>query len=105
MVFMVAMAAIAIDVVMLYVIRSEAQRAADAAALAGAHQFVTSGFTSGLVGNNTLCDGSGTGLAEQAAIAVAAQNHVGGQSVLLSASNIQCDFSNAISMNGTQVVV
>jgi Putative Flp pilus-assembly TadE/G-like len=41
-----AMAALAIDVVTLYVARSEMQRAADAAALAGARAFVDSGVTS-----------------------------------------------------------
>jgi putative Flp pilus-assembly TadE/G-like protein len=107
MIFMVAMAAIAIDVVMLYVVRSEAQRAADAAALAGAHQFVTSGFTSGLVGNSTLCDGAGTGLAEQTAIAVAARNNVGGQPGLVNPSDVQCDFTRTKVMGpgNTQVVV
>jgi Flp pilus assembly protein TadG len=43
---MLAMAALAIDVVTLYVARSEMQRAADAAALAGARAFVDSGVTS-----------------------------------------------------------
>src|SRR5262249_49438828 len=38
--------ALAIDLAMLYVTRNEAQRAADAAALAGAKVFVTSGCTS-----------------------------------------------------------
>src|SRR5713101_10141123 len=42
---LLAMAALAIDVVTLYVARSEAQRAADAAALAGAKAFVDSGVT------------------------------------------------------------
>jgi hypothetical protein len=105
MVFMVAMAAIAIDIVILYVVRSEAQRAADAAALAGAHQFVTSGFTSGTVGQGSVCDGSGTGLAQSAAIAAASQNVVGGQPGSLQASDIQCDFSRTVTMNGLVVPV
>ena len=46
MVSLLAMAALAIDVVTLYVARSEMQRAADAAALAGAKAFVDSGVTS-----------------------------------------------------------
>jgi Flp pilus assembly protein TadG len=50
---MLAMAALAIDVVTLYVARSEMQRAADAAALAGARAFVDSGVTSE-PGNATL---------------------------------------------------
>lgn len=106
MVFMVAMAAIAIDVVVLYVVRSEAQRAADAAALAGAHQFVTSGFTSGLVGQGQVCNGSGSGMAQTAAIAVAAQNNVGGQPGVVNPADIQCDFSKQVTMgNGLLVTV
>jgi Putative Flp pilus-assembly TadE/G-like len=105
MVFMVAMAAIAIDVVVLYVVRSEAQRAADAAALAGAHQFVTSGFTSGLAGQGQVCNGSNTGLAQAAAVSVAAQNNVGGQPGVVNPADIQCDFSKQITMNGIPVVV
>lgn len=46
LVTLLAMAALAIDVVTLYVARSEMQRAADAAALAGAKAFVDSGITS-----------------------------------------------------------
>src|SRR5208337_149801 len=43
---LLAMAALAIDVVTLYVARSEIQRAADAAALAGAKAMADSGVTS-----------------------------------------------------------
>jgi hypothetical protein len=46
LVSLLGMAALAIDVVTLYVARSEMQRAADAAALAGAKAFVDSGVTS-----------------------------------------------------------
>jgi uncharacterized membrane protein len=42
---LLAMAALAIDVVTLYVARTEAQRAADAAALAGAKAMADSGIT------------------------------------------------------------
>ena len=45
MVSLLAMAALAIDIVTLYVARSEIQRAADAAALAGAKAIADSGFT------------------------------------------------------------
>ena len=41
------LAGLAIDLVALYLGRSEAQRAADAGALAGAQQFVFSGFFTG----------------------------------------------------------
>ncbi len=43
---LLGMAALAIDVSTLYVAHSEAQRAADAAALAGARMFASSGYTS-----------------------------------------------------------
>src|ERR1051325_11445938 len=43
---LITMAALAIDVASLYQARAEAQRAADAAALAGAKMFVTSSSTS-----------------------------------------------------------
>ena len=46
MVSLLAMAALAIDITTLLAVRSEAQNAADAAALAGAKMFVTSGITS-----------------------------------------------------------
>ncbi len=46
MVGLLGMVALSIDVVTLYVARSETQRAADAAALAGAKAFVDSGYTS-----------------------------------------------------------
>src|SRR5438128_2519832 len=42
----IAIAALAIDVATLYQYHGEAQHAADAAALAGAKMFVTSGYTS-----------------------------------------------------------
>ena len=106
MVFMVAMAALAIDVVVLYVVRSEAQRAADAAALAGAHVFVSSGLTSGLVTDTTtLCNGDGSGSAQLAAINVAQQNNVGGQPGVILAGDIHCDFSHTVTMQGQAVPV
>jgi Flp pilus assembly protein TadG len=69
MLALIAMAALAIDVATLYVARVEAQRAADAAAMAGAKMFVTSGYTSYPNGYGTysnLCNGS-TGAADVAA--------------------------------------
>ena len=47
LVFILAMSALAIDLGTLYVVRSDMQRAADAAALAGARGFADSGVTSG----------------------------------------------------------
>jgi hypothetical protein len=47
---LVGIAGLSVDLASLYVARNEAQRAADAAALAGAEEFIGSGYTSGLVG-------------------------------------------------------
>jgi Putative Flp pilus-assembly TadE/G-like len=84
MIAMLAMLALAVDIVSLYVAEGDAQRAADAAALAGAKAFVSSGFTSGQLGDPTsgtaqdqVCNGS-TGLADLQAQAVAAPNLIAG---------------------------
>jgi hypothetical protein len=84
MISMLAMLALAIDVVSLYVAEGDAQRAADAAALAGAKVFVSSGFTSGQLGDPTsgtaqglVCNGS-TGLADLEAQTVANSNPIAG---------------------------
>jgi hypothetical protein len=73
-----AMAALSIDVVTLYTARSEAQLAADGAALAGARVLANSGMTSD---PNAASDGlmaSAWNLAKAVAIQVATQNKVGG---------------------------
>src|SRR5207302_7057603 len=77
MISMLAMLALGIDIVSLYVAEGDAQRTADAAALAGAKAFVSSGFTSGQLGDPTsgtaqglVCDGS-TGFADVEAQSVA----------------------------------
>ncbi len=54
LVSLLAMAALAIDVVTLYVARGEIQRAADAAALAGAHAIADSGATTLSSGDSNL---------------------------------------------------
>ena len=101
LVVMLGLAALGIDVVTLYVARTEAQRAAEAAALAGARAFVASGFTSGQLGlvsssaaQDQVCvsGGSvGTGAANQEAQAVAAQNLIAGQAA--SVQSVTCSFS------------
>jgi len=73
LVVVLGMAALAIDLTSFYLARSEAQRAADGAALAGAQVFVSSGFTSGLITQAVVQP-----LATQQAIAVGNQNLVGG---------------------------
>ena len=98
-----SMAALAIDLAALYAARTDAQRAADAAALAGARMFVLSGFTSGQLGSpsstttqDQVCKSSagsaGTGLANQQADGVTAQNQLAGQTAAI--TGITCDFSN-----------
>jgi len=81
---LIGLAALAIDVTTLYLAHSEAEKVADAAALAGAKAFVSTGFTSGGLGdwNNggvqaLACNGS-TGYADLQALAAANQNTVGG---------------------------
>ena len=89
---LIAMAALAIDVVTLYVARTEAQRSADAAALAGAKAFVTSGYTSypsGYANTGALCNGS-TGMADLAARGSAQKNLISGVSPDVVTS---CDFN------------
>src|SRR5579863_2350394 len=54
LVSLLAMAALAIDVVTLYVAKSEIQRAADAVALAGAKAIADSGVTSVQIGDPSL---------------------------------------------------
>ena len=84
MIAMLAMLALAIDVVSLYAAEGDAQRTADAAALAGAKVFVSSGFTSGQLGDPTsgtaqaiVCNG-GSGLADLQAQALANPNLIAG---------------------------
>jgi Flp pilus assembly protein TadG len=89
MVTIIAMAALSIDVVTLYVSREEAQRAADAAALAAARVVSVSGIT-GAADPDTekpywqaICGGS-AGTANLAAIAAAQANGVGGSAPTVS---------------------
>jgi len=84
LVAIIAMAALSIDVITLYLAREEAQRTADTAALAAARVISISGLT-GDPGNSSLswqkiCGGSSSP-ATQAAIAVATQSAVGGAAV------------------------
>jgi hypothetical protein len=83
-----AMAALSIDVVTLYTARSEAQLAADAAALAGARVLANSGMTSDPTGNLTL---GAEALAGGVALQVGQQSQVGGR--------------NLVAANGEVVVV
>jgi hypothetical protein len=73
-----AMAALSIDVVTLYTARSEAQLAADGAALAGARVFANSGVTSD-TGRRSVRNAKN--LATSIATLVASQNYVGGRTL------------------------
>src|ERR1700691_5795796 len=83
MVMIISMAALAIDIGTLYEAKAEAQRAADAAALAAAQVISTSGITTDPTNGRTdgswsaACGGS-TSLATLAANNVANQNLIGG---------------------------
>jgi hypothetical protein len=82
LVMLLGIAAITIDLGSLYLARDEAQRAADAAALAAAKVLADSG-----------CVGSGTcataeSAATQQAVTVGGQNTIGGQSVLLQSGDV-----------------
>jgi hypothetical protein len=88
---LLAMAALAIDVTTLYVASAEAQRAADAAALAGAKVFVNSGYTSNPSAFTTsnLCNGF-DGWADHVAQAAVSKNTVAGSNATLTTS---CNFT------------
>jgi uncharacterized membrane protein len=73
---MLAMAALAIDVVTLYVARTEMQRAADGAALAAARAFVDSGVTTDPT--NTTRQTLATDMATALINTTIQQNKVGG---------------------------
>jgi hypothetical protein len=73
---LLAMGAIAIDVVTLYVARTEAQRSADAAALAGAQELVANSVQSDPC--NTTLASTAQGLATTRATTIAQQNSIAG---------------------------
>src|ERR1035437_9355204 len=89
-----AMAALSIDVVTLYTARSEAQLAADAAALAGARMLANSGMTSDPT-DATLASNAET-LASAVASQVAQSNQVGGRN--LAAGEVTVSFPNGGSL-------
>lgn len=88
-----AMAALSIDVVTIYTARSEAQLAADSAALAGARVLANSGMTSDLTGGMTT---NAEAAALTVATQVAASNAVGGR--LLNSGGKACTAGQEISV-------
>ena len=91
LVAILGLAGLAIDLVALYAGRSEAQRAADAAALAGAHTFVTSGYTVGSLNSSAACS-----VASTAAASEGVSNKVGGNTLASSQFASTCDFSHNV---------
>lgn len=91
MVLMLGVCAIAIDLANLYLARAQAQRAADAAALAGAKSFTNTGCAT------TGCTAGGiqetVGL--QQAKAVAAQNLIAGKPAVVNKSDVTFNYPNA----------
>jgi len=98
---LLGMAGFAIDALTLYVSRTDAQRAADAAALAGAKIFVTSGCTT--AANCTT--GSTQTLVKQAAEGTGAQNKVFGQYASIADSDITFPASPTGDLNDPMVQV
>ena len=86
LVILLGISALAIDLVSLYVVRSEAQRAADAAALAGAEVFVKSGCTSATGG--CVAGGPQEAIATQRAIDVGSRNPVGGKAATILSGDV-----------------
>jgi uncharacterized membrane protein len=98
LVALLGLAALAIDIATLYVAHGEAQRAADAAALAGAKMIASSGYTSAptSLAAGDICQTGGPGApaaANRLAEAVAAQNLIAGQPAAV--QNITCDVTPA----------
>lgn len=95
MVSIIAMAALSIDIGTLYEAKSEAQRAADAAALAAARTISISGITGDPANSSTswqpICGGP-TSLATLTALKVAQQNQIGG--VTIPTGNITVTYGN-----------
>jgi hypothetical protein len=103
---LLAMAALAIDVVTLYVARSEAQRTANAAAIAGAKVFATSAFTSLEAANAPPSWAGNVCLPVQAEAqaqiqSIAGINTVGGQSAT---AVITCNLASPLNPQVTVVV-
>lgn len=101
LVAILAMAALAIDVAELYVARGEAQRAANAGALAGAKMFVVSGFTSLQSSGapeadpTNVCQSGGARLPQAANVqaeAAVTNNNIAGQPAAV--TSIVCDTTN-----------
>ncbi|HET9178222.1 MAG TPA: Tad domain-containing protein [Terriglobia bacterium] len=99
MVFVLGMAGLGVDLASLYVGRSQAQRAADAGALAGAQELVSAGCTS--AGGSDI-SATCQGLAKDRAVAVANANLIAGVSPAI--TNADVTFPST-SINDPQIKV
>jgi hypothetical protein len=88
----VGAASLAIDLGILYVARSQAQRAADAAALAGAASFISSGCTTAVGG--CVAGGAQEALARQQAQNVGGENDVAGEPASIQDSDVSFSYPN-----------
>lgn len=95
LVMMLGMCALSIDLVAGYLARVQCQRAADAAALAGAKAFASNCTTAGCTSGSTA-----ETLATQNAIAVAAQNPVMGLAPVSSTVTTAFDYSHDVLASG-----
>jgi hypothetical protein len=92
LVMLLAASALAIDLGLLYVARNEAQRAADAAALAGAAAFVSSGCTSAVGG--CVAGGYQEAMAQAQAEAAGGQNYIVGQAASIQNGDVSFSYPN-----------
>jgi hypothetical protein len=90
-----AMAALSIDVVTLYTARSEAQLAADGAALAGARVLANSGMTSDPTADTDGVMSAAQNLAGPVAIQVAQSNAVGGRNLIAANGEVVVGFNGS----------
>jgi Flp pilus assembly protein TadG len=93
MMSMLAMVALAVDVITLYAARSEAQRAADAAALAAAKMLVDAGVTGDPTLINPTVQSTAQTLATQAAQSVAGQSAIAGRPIAV--ADVTVTFPNS----------
>ncbi|HET9177824.1 MAG TPA: pilus assembly protein TadG-related protein [Terriglobia bacterium] len=92
LVMLLGVCAIAIDMANLYLARAQAQRAADAAAMAGAKSFLTTGCaTSGCTAGGVQETGG-----RQQAEAAGAQNYIAGRPASIADSDITFSYPNAL---------
>ncbi len=102
MIALLGMSGLAIDLAALYATRAEAQRAADAAALAAAQTFMSSGCTSSAGG--CVAGGPQEPGARQRAQDVGTQNFVAGEAANIQASDVSFTYPNAEEPQITVVV-